>query len=117
MKNNALLKDVDYPYTSGKTGRPAQCKSPLTGGVVKTNGTVFVKTDNASIMAAINQKPVAVAVCSSCRVYQYYTSGVITTGCCTAVDHANVAVGYGTDATTGLNYFLLRNSWGSNWGD
>ena len=54
MKNNALLKDVDYPYTSGKTGRPAQCKSPLTGGVVKTNGTVFVKTDNASIMAAID---------------------------------------------------------------
>lgn len=69
MKNNALLKDFDYPYTSGKTGRPAQCRSPLTGGVVKTEGTVFVSTDNASIMAAIDLKPVAVAVCSSCRVY------------------------------------------------
>jgi KDEL-tailed cysteine endopeptidase len=28
-----------------------------------------------------------------------------------------MAVGYGNDAATGLDYFLVRNSWGSSWGD
>lgn len=41
----------------------------------------------------------------------------MTTGCGTTLDHAVVAVGYGLDVATGLNYFLVRNSWGSSWGD
>jgi C1A family cysteine protease len=28
-----------------------------------------------------------------------------------------IAVGYGHDETTGLDYYLIRNSWGANWGD
>ena len=72
-------------------------------------------TSNASIMAAIDIKPCAVALAASSSVFQYYTSGIITSGCGTTINHAIVAVGYGYDATTGLNYFLCRNSWGS-WG-
>ena len=26
-------------------------------------------------------------------------------------------VGYGTDETTGLDFWLLQNSWGSKWGE
>lgn len=26
-------------------------------------------------------------------------------------------VGYGTDESTGLDYWLLQNSWGSKWGE
>ena len=32
------------------------------------------------------------------------------------IDHAVVAVGYGTDPTYGA-YFLVRNSWGTSWGE
>ena len=31
------------------------------------------------------------------------------------MDHAVVAVGYSTES--GTPYFLVRNSWGSSWGD
>eukprot|EP00123_Amoebidium_parasiticum_P016302 comp23381_c0_seq1/m.38701 comp23381_c0_seq1/g.38701 ORF comp23381_c0_seq1/g.38701 comp23381_c0_seq1/m.38701 type:complete len:497 (-) comp23381_c0_seq1:143-1633(-) len=33
------------------------------------------------------------------------------------VNHAVVAVGYGTDEETGIPYWIVRNSWSSEWGE
>ena len=48
-----------------------------------------------------------------------YTGGVISDaeGCGSKLTHAVAAVGYGTDTETGLDYYLVRNSWGADWGD
>ncbi|KAF4754552.1 hypothetical protein FOZ63_005953, partial [Perkinsus olseni] len=46
--------------------------------------------------------------------------GVINDPTCKGVqntDHAVNLVGYGTDPSSGLDYWLLRNSWSTNWGD
>jgi len=49
-------------------------------------------------------------------VFQTYTSGVITSSSCgTNIDHAVLAVGYGTENNT--EYLLVKNSWGTSWGD
>jgi len=49
-------------------------------------------------------------------VFQSYKSGVITSAACgTNIDHAVVATGY--DSTASEPYYLVRNSWGTSWGD
>ena len=33
------------------------------------------------------------------------------------VDHGVLLVGWGTDEATGLEYWLVKNSWNTTWGD
>lgn len=44
-----------------------------------------------------------------------YKSGIITKGCPNRVEIGVLAVGYGTE--NGTDYFLIKNSWTTNWGD
>ena len=70
------------------------------------------------MLAAIADGPVSVTIDASHPVFQFYTGGVISAGsdCGDLLTHAVTAVGYGTDTETALDYYLVRNSWGSDWG-
>jgi len=68
--------------------------------------------------AALQQQPLAVSIEADKMVFQTYTSGVLdSSDCGTRLDHAVLAVGYGTDEATGLDYWLVKNSWDTTWGD
>jgi C1A family cysteine protease len=49
-------------------------------------------------------------------LFQSYESGVITSEeCGTLVDHAVIIYGY--DTTDEIPHYLIKNSWGSAWGE
>merc|ERR1711896_118193 len=62
--------------------------------------------------SAVASQPVSVTV--NADQLQFVSNGVVTGQCRGGINHAVIAVGYGTD---GLDYFKIRNSWGTSWGE
>ena len=111
--NGGISLEEDYPYEAIDD----LCMAPYNGPVqVKTVN--YVKSyDEAQLKAAIAQGPVSVTVDADSTQFRNYSSGVVTSDDCgTKLDHAITAVGYGT-TDDGIDYYLVRNSWGSAWGD
>jgi C1A family cysteine protease len=47
---------------------------------------------------------------------QLYASGIITETC-SSKNQGAILVGYGIDPTSGQEFWKVRNSWGSSWGE
>jgi C1A family cysteine protease len=71
--------------------------------------------DPTQLKAALVLGPVSVAIEADQFAFQAYSGGIITSKCGTKLNHAVLAVGYGTE--NGIEYFLVKNSWGASWGD
>ncbi len=109
---SGLEIESNYPYTA----RDGTCSFVSTKGVGKVASYTDVPTNSpAQLKAAIAKAPVSVAIEADQMAFQGYTSGVITSGCGTNLDHGVLAVGYGT--LGGQQFFLVKNSWGPSWGD
>lgn len=116
-KNGGLCTETDYPYTSG-TGNEGTCKttcSLVKGSQIASFVDVPPSSDN-DMMTALVKQPVSIAIEADTRDFQLYKSGVFTSSTCgTNLDHGVLAVGYGTES--GQNYYLVKNSWGTSWGE
>merc|ERR1712012_578223 len=69
--------------------------------------------------AVATKGPVSVGICAKSETFQKYTHGVFDDNTCCDwqnLNHAVLIVGYGTDEN-GKDYWLVKNEWGSKWGD
>jgi len=57
------------------------------------------------------------AVSDARALLKLYDSGVFDGDCGTQLDHGMLVVGYGLDDASGLEYWIVKNSWGANWGE
>ena len=69
------------------------------------------------MMAVATMGPIAVSVAAS--NWGLYKKGIFDDDKVENrnLNHEVVLEGYGTDAKTGMDYWLIRNSWGPQWGE
>ena len=115
-KTTSPATEDAYPYTSyyGQTGTCNQ-SAQLTDYQVSSEA--YVTANNVSQMkAALAKQPLAVSLEADQACFQYYSSGVMdNTSCGTYLDHAVLTVGWGNEG--GQDYWLVKNSWNTTWGD
>ena len=111
IATGGLCSEAAYPYTA----QDGTCKATSCTKVTQIKGYKDVTTYNDIALATgIAQQPVSIAIEADQSSFQFYSSGVLTAACGTALDHGVLAVGYGTSA--GTQYFKVKNSWGAAWG-
>ena len=129
------MLESDYPFTSGANGEKLfNClysQSKSSQHIVKVNHVEYHRSYGVpvnSLKAAIKNQPVTIAVTANNKYIHSYASGIIDATSCykeilygdddiNPLNHSVLAVGYGRDKTTGLEYFLVKNSWNTSWGD
>ncbi|XP_074264031.1 cysteine proteinase mucunain-like [Silene latifolia] len=112
IKNGGIDSEEDYPYT----GRDGRCDTYRKNAkVVTIDGYEDVPANEKSLQKAVANQPVSVSVEGSGRDFQHYHSGIFTGTCGTTLDHGVTAVGYGSE--DGLDYWIVKNSWGLSWGE
>ena len=121
-KNGGIMFESDYPYT----GRKSTCKSnPSKYADIKITGYKKLGS-SSSIISYVDEDEVKeflytngpLDVALNADPLQTYTSGILdkTSRQCpvSGVNHAVSLVGYGTAS---VDYWIIKNSWGKNWGE
>lgn len=113
--NGGIDTEKAYPYD----GDDESCRFKKRDVGATDKGFVDVPAgDEEKLKAALaTVGPVSVAIDASHPTFQFYAGGVYDEKECSPenLDHGVLAVGYGTDED-GVDYWLVKNSWGESWG-
>ena len=113
--NGGIDTEESYPYgaVNGTCRFSAKSKGATVTGYVR-----IPFGDESALMEAVTKVgPIAVAIDASDTTFHQYSGGVYYNPVCSTrnLDHAVLVVGYGT-LLTGQDYWLVKNSWGADWG-
>jgi len=114
-QNGQFMKESDYPYVP----RQGACKFDANKAITKIVGYTSVSYGSEDdLMNKVASLGVAdVAIDAGQHSFQTYHSGVYDEPKCSSwqLNHAVGCVGYGT--LDGKDFWIVRNSWGTTWGD
>lgn len=110
-------RDVFYPYrpvVNTCKYEPARIYTNITGWITVEKGNEEDLKEKVGTLG-----PASICIDSSSWSFIYYESGIFDNAECssTYLVHAVCCVGYGTEEGSGIQYWLIKNSWGVNWGE
>jgi C1A family cysteine protease len=111
---NTLVTEAAYPYSA----TPSPCVPPTYPRGLRLGGpAIRVSATKAALKAAVAAAPVTVYF-NVLSDFVMYRSGIYSARTCPNslyVNHAMLLVGY--NETAKPSYWILRNSWGTTWGE
>uniref|UniRef100_A0A0D9XC97 Cathepsin propeptide inhibitor domain-containing protein n=1 Tax=Leersia perrieri TaxID=77586 RepID=A0A0D9XC97_9ORYZ len=111
-----ITTESAYPYQRVQ-GSTCQFTGEGVAATISGYQEVPLKDEDALAQAVANQ-PVSVYITAGSLQFKQYMGGVFTgDGCDQNLNHAVTVVGYGVDAAGGGEYWLIKNSWGMQWGE
>ncbi|CAL0306768.1 unnamed protein product [Lupinus luteus] len=110
-QNGGIATETNYPYKAVD----GICEDKEPAVTIDGYDSVPENNEAALLQAAANQ-PISVAIDAGGSDFQFYSEGVFTGECGTYLDHGVAIVGYGT-TLDGTKYWIVKNSWGSEWGE
>ena len=113
-KHGGLCSNSDYPdHSNTSECECLKCK----GDKFVIQGVREVHSGNETALEyAVAMQPVMAGIDAGQKSFQLYHEGVYSDPLCsnTTLDHVLLVVGYGK--YQGRDFWLCKNSWGSNWG-
>eukprot|EP01060_Flectonema_neradi_P000301 TRINITY_DN10200_c0_g1_i1.p1 TRINITY_DN10200_c0_g1~~TRINITY_DN10200_c0_g1_i1.p1 ORF type:complete len:480 (+),score=93.87 TRINITY_DN10200_c0_g1_i1:66-1505(+) len=118
-EKGGIVTELAYPYADSRhtTKDEVACKNVSNFKIGARLVDYYSGSVNETGLYALvkNRGPTSIGVDSSC--WKSYGGGILTS-CSSSpgiVDHAALVVGHGYDQ--GIEYWIVKNSWGSSWGE
>lgn len=108
---HGIPTEDSYPYTA----RDGECKDYVPA-FFNSGFSGVTPNSPAQMKVAVNKNPVAVAIMATPE-FQHYTSGIMDLQTPPGINHAVLLIGYGHDDALNEDYWLVRNSWATVWGE
>nr|XP_019936152.1 PREDICTED: cathepsin L1-like [Paralichthys olivaceus] len=114
--NNGLQSTSTYPYISVDT-QPCYYESRLAVAHIKDYRFIPKGDEQALADAVATIGPITVAIDADHASFLFYSSGIYDEPSCNPnnLSHAVLLVGYASEG--GQDYWIIKNSWGSSWGE
>ncbi|MED6108621.1 hypothetical protein PIB30_025928 [Stylosanthes scabra] len=114
INQSGLPTEKDYPYAG--IDRICNKAKTISKYIVNISGYENVPARNESLLrVAVAHQPVSVSIDATGYAFQLYSHGIFSGVCGKSQNHAVTIVGYGEEK--GIKYWLVKNSWGSKWGE
>ncbi|GAU26863.1 hypothetical protein TSUD_02650 [Trifolium subterraneum] len=120
-RNHGAVTSVKKQGTCGSKGCSyGYLNSAFKFATTPSNGfdgyQLITPGDEQQLLQVVAQQPVAVTIVVGPEFYAFMGDGIYSGPCGPTVNHAVTIVGYGT-SVNGQKYWIIKNSWGVNWGD
>lgn len=117
---NGIVTNEKYPYTGTELGAQSKCKNMRSN--VKITTFQPIDQNEAAVKDAVCRfGPVPCVIDGGSEKFEFYHGGIFRDPHCSTKpsdgNHAMLIVGYGTDSETQEPYWLVKNSYGVDWGE